>query len=68
MSEVVHIFTLHKPGSKRSQFVRMPSAPGDENLTDDEIREMVGCVQKLYPTDKVRYLTLAEDAGYIELK
>jgi len=64
--EPVHIFSVHKRGDRHSLFIRMEALAGDENLTIEEIRELEDVVRGQYPDAEVKYLALAEDAGYMQ--
>jgi len=66
--EVVHIFSVHEPGTRSSSFVWLPVQSGHETLTDDEILEAEQQVQKhvhvsMSKTAVVKYFAVAEKAS-----
>lgn len=66
--EVVHIFSVHEPGTRSSSFVWLPVQSGHEILTDEEILEAEQQVQRhvhasTSKTAVVKYFALAGKAS-----
>jgi len=63
--EIVHIFSVHEPGTRLSRYVWRPVAPGNEILTYDEILQAELEVQKRVdsPTAIVKYFATAGKAS-----
>jgi hypothetical protein len=68
MAEDVHIFSVHEPGTRSSEFLCISVQPGHEKLTDDEILAAEQLVQKhvhnsTSKTAVVRYFATAGKAS-----
>jgi len=66
--EYVHIFSVHEPGTRSSEFVYVPIEPGHEHLTYDEILAAEQAVQKyvhktMSKTAVVKYFTTSGKAS-----
>ena len=66
--EYVHIFSVHEPGTRSSEFVYIPIVPGHEHLSYDEILAAEQAVQEyvhksISKTAVVKYFTTSGKAS-----
>lgn len=66
--ELIHIFSVHEPGTRSSSFVWLPVQTGHEDMTDDEILEAEKSMQLSVHTSRsktavVKYFATAPRAS-----
>jgi len=70
--EYVHIFSVHEPGTRSSEFVHVPVDPVHEDLTYDEILAAEEAVQEYVHTSMsktavVKYFATSGKASITEI-